>query len=123
MYDVLYKTMIGAKPLDIMSDKVNGFITDYDEVKYLILFVLGKYDAFFDRIIYKNKTKKSVFFLIIMSKLTLIMIFFQKKMTKQNVAIRIKSAFNKNSHQYYYKRFQKNGATNQLKIIVIFLKE
>ena len=76
MYDVLYKTMIGAKPLDIMFDKVNGFITDYDEVKYLILFVLGKYDAFFDRIIYKNKTKKSVFFLIIMSKLTLIMIFF-----------------------------------------------
>ena len=76
MYDVLHKTMIGAKPLDIMFDKVNGFITDYDEVKYLILFVLGKYDAFFDRILYKNKTKKSVVFLIIMSKLTLIMIFF-----------------------------------------------
>ena len=76
MYDVLHKTMIGAKPLDIMFDKVNGFITDYDEVKYLTLFVLGKYDAFFDRILYKNKTKKSVVFLIIMSKLTLIMIFF-----------------------------------------------
>ena len=30
MYDVLYKIMIGAKPLDIMFDKVNGFITDYD---------------------------------------------------------------------------------------------
>ena len=76
MYDVLYKTMIGAKPLDIMFDKVNGFIRDYDEVKYLVLFVLEKYDTFFDRIIYKNKTKKSVFFLILMSKLTLIMIFF-----------------------------------------------
>lgn len=98
MDDVLYKTMIGAKPLDIMFDKVNGFITDYDEVKYLISFVLGKYDAFFDRILYKNKTKKSLVFLKIVKIDSDYDFLLEKKMTKQNVAICIKSAFTKNSH-------------------------
>ena len=44
------KTLIGAKPLRIMFDKVDGFIRDYDGTKYLVLFVLEKYNASFDRI-------------------------------------------------------------------------
>ena len=38
IYDVSYKILIGAKPLHIMFDKVNGFIRDYDGTKYLVLF-------------------------------------------------------------------------------------
>ena len=33
-YDVLHKTLIGAKPLPIKFDKVDGFIIDYDGTKY-----------------------------------------------------------------------------------------
>ena len=38
MYHVLYKTLIGARPLCIIFDKVNGFIRDFDRMKYLVLF-------------------------------------------------------------------------------------
>ena len=38
VYDILCKNWIGAKPLHIMFDKVNGFIRDYDGTKYLVLF-------------------------------------------------------------------------------------
>ena len=37
MYDVLYKTLFGAKPLCIIFDKVNEFIRDFDRMKYLVL--------------------------------------------------------------------------------------
>ena len=37
LYDVLYKTLIGAKPLCIIFDKVNEFIRDFDRMKYLVL--------------------------------------------------------------------------------------
>ena len=30
IYDVSYKTLIGAKPLRILVDKVDGFFRDYD---------------------------------------------------------------------------------------------
>ena len=35
-YDILQKTLIGIKSLCISSDKVNGFIRDYDETRYLV---------------------------------------------------------------------------------------
>ena len=37
IYDVLYKTLIGAKPLSIRFDKAHGFIRIYDGTKYLVL--------------------------------------------------------------------------------------
>ena len=40
--DVLCKTLIGAKPLRIMLNKVDGFTRDYDSTKYLIFFWLRK---------------------------------------------------------------------------------
>ena len=33
IYDVLYKKLIGVKPLHIIFDKVDGFITRYDGTK------------------------------------------------------------------------------------------
>ena len=50
VYNISYKTLIGAKPLRIRSDKVKGFIRVYDGTKYLVLFSSEKYDAIYSRI-------------------------------------------------------------------------
>ena len=52
IYDVSYKTLLGAKPLHTAFDKVDGFIGDYDGTKYLLLFHLEKYNPILDRIRY-----------------------------------------------------------------------
>ena len=51
-YNISYKTLIGAKPLRIRFDKVDGFIKDYNGTRYLVLFGLEKYDAIYNRIRY-----------------------------------------------------------------------
>ena len=52
IYDVFCKTLIGAKPLRILFDKVDGFIRDYHGTKYLVLFGLERYGAIYDSIRY-----------------------------------------------------------------------
>ena len=52
IYEVLHKTFIFAESLCIIFDKVNVFIRDYGETKYLVLFETEKYDAIFQRIRY-----------------------------------------------------------------------
>ena len=37
IYDILYKTLIGAKPLEMRLDKIDGFLEIYDGSKYLVL--------------------------------------------------------------------------------------
>ena len=51
--------MIGAKPLRIRSDKVDGFIRVYDETKYLVLLGHKKYDTIFGNIRYLINQKKN----------------------------------------------------------------
>ena len=60
IYDVLYKTLIGAKPLRIMFDKVDAFVRDYNGTKYLVLFGPEKYYAIFNRIRYLVGLKNSI---------------------------------------------------------------
>ena len=38
VYDILFKTLIGAKPLRIRFNKVDGLIRVYDGTRYLVLF-------------------------------------------------------------------------------------
>ena len=38
IYEALYKNLIGAKSLQIIFDKIDGFISDYNGTKYLVLF-------------------------------------------------------------------------------------
>ena len=45
IYDVSYKTLIGAKPLSIIFNKVDGLIRDHDGTKHLVLFDPKQYDA------------------------------------------------------------------------------
>ena len=47
-YDISYKTFMGAKPLRIRFDKIDGFIKIYDGTRYLVLFGPDRYDEIFD---------------------------------------------------------------------------
>ena len=62
--DVSYKTLISAKPLRIMFDKVNGCIRDYDGFKYLVLFSLEIYDAIYERMRYLIRFKSGMTYVI-----------------------------------------------------------
>ena len=42
IYDISYKTVIGAKTLRIMFNKVNGFIRGYNTTNYLVFLALKK---------------------------------------------------------------------------------
>ena len=50
VYNISYKTLIGAKPLCISFDKIDGFIRVYDKTRYLVLFGSKKYNFIYNRI-------------------------------------------------------------------------
>ena len=52
--------MIGAKPLRISFDEVDGFIRVYDGTRYLVLFGLEKYDAIYNMIRYTISQKTGI---------------------------------------------------------------
>ena len=69
---ILYKTLIGAKPLNIRFDKIDRFIRIPNGSRYLVLFGLENY-ASYTRIRYLKKSG----ILVIMQKSILIhMIFY-----------------------------------------------
>ena len=59
-YNVPYKTLIGAKPLPIRFNNVDGFIRVYDGTRYLVLFGGEKYDFIYSRIRYLVGVKTSI---------------------------------------------------------------
>ena len=76
IFDILYENLIGAKPLRIRFDKIDGFIRIYDGTRYLRLFGSEKFDAIYNRIGYLTSLKNSityVFFFIITRKSKLIL--------------------------------------------------
>ena len=52
IYDIPYENLIGAKPLRIKFDKIDGFIRIYDGIKCLTLFGSEKYEVIYNRIRY-----------------------------------------------------------------------
>ena len=70
IYDILYKTFIGSKPLRVTFDKTDGFIRIYNGTRYLTLFGSEKYDTIYDRIRYlvSLKSGSHIFFLNISQK-------------------------------------------------------
>ena len=60
IYDILYITLIGAKPFRIRFDKINGFIRIYNGTRYLTLFGSEKYGAIYDRTRYLISLKSSI---------------------------------------------------------------
>ena len=52
VFDILYKTLFGSKPIHIRSDQVDVFIRVYDGIRYLVLIIPEKHDAICNRIKY-----------------------------------------------------------------------
>ena len=72
IYDISYKTLIGAKPLLVRFNKIERFIRVYDGTRYLVLFGGEKYDFIYNGIRYLLGVVWRMFFLIIAQKLKLI---------------------------------------------------
>ena len=53
-------TFMGAKPLRIRFDKIDGFIKIYDGTRYLVLFGPERYNAIYDKIRYLISEKSSI---------------------------------------------------------------
>ena len=64
IYNISYKTLIGAKPLRIRFDKVDGFVSVYDGTRHLVLFGPEKHDAIFNRIRYLISQKGGITYII-----------------------------------------------------------
>ena len=60
IYDNSYKTFMGAKPLHIWFEKIDGFIKIYDGIKYLVLFHPERYDTIYNRIKYLKSEKSGI---------------------------------------------------------------
>ena len=111
IFDILYENLIGAKPLRIRFDKIDGFIRSYDGTRYLRLFGSEKFDAIYNRIGYLTSLKNSityVFFFHYYAKIKVDSydsLLIEQIFALHNVIIPIKSVLNKDQNQYYYNKF------------------
>ena len=61
VYNTLYKSLTGRKPLRIGFDKIDGFITSFDgKTKYLMLFDYGLFNKICEKIKYLISTKSGI---------------------------------------------------------------
>ena len=61
VYNILYKTPTGPKPLHIRFNKINGFIISLDgKIKHFILFVYGLLNKICDKIKYLVSKKSNI---------------------------------------------------------------
>ena len=51
---------MGAKPLRICFEKMDGFINIYDEISYLVLFASERYNTIYNRIKYLISEKSGI---------------------------------------------------------------
>ena len=110
VYDISYKTLIGAKPLCIRFDKVDGFNRAYNETRYLVLFGPEKFDSIYDRIQYLMSQKIGITFVFSHNHSKIQIDSYdnlplEKTLTLHNVIILVKSVFNKNQNHYCYNLF------------------
>ena len=92
--------MIGAKPLCIRFHKIDGFVTVYDETRYLVLFGGEKHDFIYNRFRYFKGVKSGITYVIFhnYAKIKVDSYDFlplERTLTFHNVIILIKSIFNK----------------------------
>ena len=57
IYDISYELFMGAKPLLIRFDKIDGFIKIGDGIRYLVLRNYERYNVIYDRIKYLTSEK------------------------------------------------------------------
>ena len=103
---------MGAKPLCIRFDKVDGFIKIYDETRYLLSFGPKNMIQFMIEldILQVKKVVLHIVLIIILQESELIQVIpIEKTLTFHNVIVLIKSVFNKNENNYYYNIFLEKG--------------
>ena len=115
IYTTLYKTFIGAKPLRIRFNEVDGFSHIFDGTRYLALIIPERYDAIYDRIRDLINEKGGItdsvnhnFGRIRIDLCSSLPI--EKVLTFHNVILLIKSVVNENKNNYYYKIFLEKGS-------------
>ena len=123
IYDILYKTLIGANPLLIRFDKVDRFIRNYDRTRYLVLFGSEKYDAIYNRIRYLESQKSGIIYVFSHNYAKIKVDSYDslplEKILTFYVIILIKSVFSKNQNHYYYNIFLENLSYQLPKITII----
>ena len=83
-----------------MFDRIDGFIRDFDETKYLVLYGLEKYNAIYDRLRYLIRLKSdfTYVFFYTYAKIKVDLedyLPLEETLTLHNVIIFIKSVFDK----------------------------
>ena len=106
VYDILYKTLIGAKPLRIRFDKVDGFIRVYDGTRYLD----QKHDFINIKIRYFTGIKGRITYVFPHNYAKIKVDSFdslplERPFAFHNVITYIKSVWNKDQNHYYYNIF------------------
>ena len=108
IYDISYKTFMGAKLLRIRFDKLDGVIKIYDEIRYLELFGCRIYNAIYDRNFYLISENGDVKYIInhnfVRIRIDSYNLPIEKALTFHNVTIFFKSVVNKNKN-IFRKRF------------------
>ena len=80
VFDILYKTSTGPRPLRIKFDKIDGFIMVLDaKIKHLILFNYGLFDKICNEIKYRISKKSGITNSITQSELIHIVFYLLKK--------------------------------------------
>ena len=88
-------------------DKIDGFITVYDGIRYLALFESEKYAFIYNRIKYLTGVKKGIKYVFCHNYAEVKVdsydsLLLEKTMTFHNVIILIKLVFIKDKNNYYY---------------------
>ena len=121
IHNTLCKTFMGAKPLHIRFEKIDGFIKIYDGTKYLILSGPERYDKIYDQIKYIISEKSGITYSIShnFAKMKVdsnYAFLLEKTMTFHDVTMLIKSVFNTDKNNYYYNLFLEKASDELPKI-------
>ena len=104
--DISYGNFVGAKPLRIRCDEIDGFIKIYDETRYLVLgcmmqFIIGLEVKKSYK--WKNGITDSINFNFARIRIDPYnSLLIEKTLTFHNVIILIKEVVNKNENNYCY---------------------
>ena len=111
---------MGAKPMHIRFDKVNGFIRVYDGTIYLVLFC-EKCNFLYNRIRYLIRIKSGISYVIYHNhaKIKVHLYDSLKLLTFHNVTTLIKSVFNKGKNNHSYIIFLEKGSYELPNIFLI----
>ena len=107
---MLYKRLIGSRPLRIRFNKIDGFIRVYDGTRYLVSFTSEKYNSINNSIRYSINVKRGATCIISHNyvKINIDSYDFlplEKILTFHVVIMLIKSVFNNDENNYYNKIF------------------